>query len=227
MSSQVSTRFRGLQSSRFSAPSPAGRNAIAALLPIFSPATGASKAPPSKFAISFRRAKSLRSPGASQQASPHDQAAHYRNYAHGRGFLRHRPSARKRNDSLDPACAFLYERMGVLSSSPRGCSRLFFDSIPRRETACRRSRLHAPLPEIFRVSRGRNRSLSSPRGTRSLFARALWLQDLRKQKRQRPLRHAIRSPALYLRLRNAESSSRTLRERAARQPCAPLRRSPP
>src|SRR5258708_34681509 len=96
-----------------------------------------------------------------------------------------------------------------------------------RETACGRPRLHTRLPEIFRVSRGRNRPLSSPRGTRSLLVRTVRLQDPRKQKRQRPLRNAIRSPALHLRLRNAESSLRALRERTSRQPCSPLRRSPP
>jgi len=62
---QVSTPSR-VPKVLFSAPNPARRNAIAASSPIFSPATGASKATPSKFAISFRRAKNLQSPGANQ-----------------------------------------------------------------------------------------------------------------------------------------------------------------
>src|SRR6267143_2438558 len=119
VSPQVSTRFRGPPRFLFSAPNPARRNAIAASWPIFSPATGASKATPSKFAISFRHAKNLQSPGANQWVLPHDQTAHYRNHAHGPGLLRHRPSARKRKDSLDPARAFLGKRLDVLSASAR------------------------------------------------------------------------------------------------------------
>src|SRR5260370_1964291 len=185
------------------------------------------KATQSKFAISFRRRKSSPSLGANQQALLHDQTSHYRNYAHGPGLLRHRPPARKRKDSLDPARAVRCKRLVVFSSSARRHPGIFFGAISRRETAHRRPLIHTQLPEIFRGSRGRNRFVSSTRSTRPLLPRALRLQDPRKQERQRSPRRAIRSPTLQQRLRNPESSTRDLRERTARQSRAAFRRSPP
>src|SRR5260370_125306 len=107
------------------------------------------------------------------------------------------------------------------------CSEPDPEKCHRRETAHRSPLLHTQLPETFRGRRGRNRFVSSTRGARPLFARALRLQDPRKQERQRSPRRAIRSPTLHLRLRNPESSSRDLRERTARQSRAAFRRSPP
>src|SRR5260370_29314969 len=166
---QASTCLRGLPRYLFFVPSPVRRNVIAASSLIFSPATGASKATSSKFAISSHRARNPQNHGANQRATPLDQTAHYRNYAHGTGFLRDRPPARKRKDSFDPARAFLGKRLDALSSSARRHPGVFSHAISRREAAHRRPRLHARLPEIFRAGRDRDRLLSSPHRTPPLF----------------------------------------------------------
>src|SRR5260370_352232 len=182
---------------------------------LFSQRTCANKATQPKFPIPFRRRKSPPSLGPSRQALLHDPTSHYRNYAHGPGLLRHRPPARKRKDSLDPARAVRCKRLVVFSSSARRHPGIFFGAISRRETAHRRPLLHTQLPEIFRGSRGRNRFVSSTRGARPLFPRPLRLPHPPNQQHHRSPLLATLNPTLHLRLRNPESSSRDLRERTA------------
>jgi len=94
----------------------------AASSPIFSPATGASKADAVEIRhLSFRHAKKLaKSRRKISRVLPHDQTAHYRNHAHGPGLLRQSAFSAKNEKihSIRPVPSSA-KRLDVLSSSAR------------------------------------------------------------------------------------------------------------